>query len=123
MDFSDMRTKDFKHIWDRLPLLESFSIVASDMSDKVINLLQPFRLSATDDIIRIRLPRLRHLALHNCQRLSGDAIVEALTARVRYTDAQPSQSLLEVAIVTCEGFTHQHGQLLAAELGNRFRQV
>jgi hypothetical protein len=119
MDFSDMRTKDFRHIWDRLPLLESFSIVASDMSDTVINLLKPFKLPGTDDTIRIRLPRLRHLALYNCQRLSGDAIVEALTARVRHTDEQ----LVEVAVVNCEGFTHQHGQMLAGELGNRLRLV
>jgi F-box-like len=123
MDFSDMRTKDFKHVWDRLPLLESFSIVASDMSDKVINLLKPFKLPGTDDIIHIRLPRLHHLALYNCQRLSGDAIVEALTARVRYTDAYPSQSLVEVAVVTCDGFTHHHGQILAGELGDRLRLV
>lgn len=123
MDFSDMRTKDFIHIWDRLPLLESFSIVASDMSDKVISLLKPFKLRGTCDTIRVRLPRLRHLALYNCQRLSGDAIVEALTARVHHTDAQPSPSLVEVAVVTCEGFTHLHGQILAEELGNRLRLV
>ena len=123
MDFSDMRTKDFRHVWDRLPLLESFSIVASDMSDKVINLLKPFKLPGTDDTIRIRLPRLRHLALYNCQRLSGDVIAEALTARVQYTDALSSESLVEVAVVNCDGFTHQHGQMLAGELGNRLRLV
>jgi len=123
MDFSDMRTKDFKHIWDRLPLLESFSIVASDMSDKVVNLLKPFTLPGMDGTVHVRLPRLRHLALYNCQRLSGDAIVEALAARVRHTDAQPLQSLVEVAVITCEGFTHQHGQMLTRELGNRLRLV
>jgi hypothetical protein len=122
MDFSDMRTKDFRHMWDRLPLLESFSIVASDMSDKVINLLRPFKLPGTDDTVHVRLPRLRHLALYNCQRLSGDAIVGALSARIRHTDAL-SVSLVEVAVVTCDGFTHQHGQMLAGELGNRLRLV
>jgi hypothetical protein len=123
MDFSDMRTKDFKHVWDRLPLLESFSIVASDMSDGVINLLRPFKLPGTCDTIHVRLPRLRHLALYNCQRLSGDAIAGAISARVRHTDALPSGSLVEVAVVTCDGFTHQHGQMLAGELGNRLRLV
>jgi hypothetical protein len=41
MDYSDMRTKDFIFIFDRLPRLESLLIVASDMSNKVIKLLKP----------------------------------------------------------------------------------
>lgn len=42
MDFADMRTKDFIYLFDRLHHLENFTIVASDMSDNVLNLLRPF---------------------------------------------------------------------------------
>lgn len=43
MDYSDMRTKDFKWCFDRLDKLEAFHIVASDMSDCVVKLLAPYR--------------------------------------------------------------------------------
>lgn len=121
MDFSDMRTKDFKFIFDRLPMLQDFLIVASDMSDTVINLLRPFTLPGEDNTVHIRLPCLRTLNLYNCQRLSGDAIVDALTTRTHHTDKEPSSTLYEVAVIGCDGFTHEHGQVLAQRLGKRLR--
>ncbi|KAF9468601.1 hypothetical protein BDZ94DRAFT_1304372 [Collybia nuda] len=121
MDFSDMRTKDFRYVFDRLPLLEDFLIVASDMSDKVIDMLRPYRLPRPDNTKQIRLPRLRRIGLYNCQRLTGDAIVGALTARIEFTDVNPSCSLDEVAIVACDGFSHRNGEALARQLGTRLR--
>jgi hypothetical protein len=121
MDFSDMRTKDFRYVFDRLPLLEDFLIVASDMSDKVIDMLRPYRLPGPDNTTQIRLPRLRHIGLYNCQRLTGDAIVDALTARLEHTDVDPSRSLDEVAVVACDGFNHDNGEKLSRQLGTRLR--
>jgi len=121
MDFSDMRTKDFKYVFDRLPNLQDFSIVASDMSDKVIDLLRPFTLPGEDDRILIRLPRLRSLKLRNCQQLSGDAIVAALVARLDHTDNEPLCSLNEVVIIGCDGFTPGHQEGLRKTLGDRLR--
>ncbi|KAH8104663.1 hypothetical protein BXZ70DRAFT_921913 [Cristinia sonorae] len=43
MDYADMRTKDFEWCFDRMGSLREFRIVASDMSDKVITMLAPFR--------------------------------------------------------------------------------
>ncbi|KAF9533264.1 hypothetical protein CPB83DRAFT_832331 [Crepidotus variabilis] len=112
MDFCDMRTKDFRWVFDRLSTLEDFYIVASDMSNKVINLLRPVYPSPllppqlTDDgmlvesgssAVRLRLPLLRKLRLLNCQRLTGRAIVDVLSERVRWTDAQdPESTLVEI---------------------------
>ncbi|KAF9267467.1 hypothetical protein L218DRAFT_941500 [Marasmius fiardii PR-910] len=42
MDFTDMRTKDFVWLFPRLQELEEFVIVASDMSDTVMRLLEPY---------------------------------------------------------------------------------
>ncbi|KII90862.1 hypothetical protein PLICRDRAFT_39465 [Plicaturopsis crispa FD-325 SS-3] len=103
MDYSDMRTKDFRWCFDRLVQLTKFRIIASDMSDSVIQLLKPETVSAVpgnghaagsgisasdaavgEDVTRVRLPRLRDLYLYNCQQLSGDAIVDAIGARTRY---------------------------------------
>ncbi|KAG6856531.1 hypothetical protein H0H87_003456 [Tephrocybe sp. NHM501043] len=122
MDFSDLRTKDFRFIFDRLPLLRGFLIVASDMSDTVINLLRPFTLP-NDQNPHVRLPHLRNLALYNCNRLSGDAVVDALTARVNYTDHHSDlmETLSSVAVVTCDGFYREHGEKLAQRLGKRLR--
>ncbi|KAG5654262.1 hypothetical protein H0H81_005505 [Sphagnurus paluster] len=123
MDFSDMRTKDFKYIFDRLPLLENFRIVASDMSDTVIELLRPYAITGEDSTIHTRLPRLSTLLLYNCQRLSGDAIVGALVARIEHTDNDhPGTSRLQgVTIVNCDGFNSEHGDVLIKHLGDRLR--
>ncbi|KAK7056756.1 hypothetical protein VNI00_002473 [Paramarasmius palmivorus] len=156
MDFTDMRTKDFIYLFDRLAHLEVFLIVASDMSNTVINLLKPVRVGSqvswsegtpvTETHYRLRLPRLRNLELYNCHRLSGDAIVDALLSRVRYTD-QLSQisgtrdqvrhgapktlkvlpegaslsTLKELAIIGCEDFGFRHSQALMREMGSRLR--
>lgn len=112
MDFADLRTKDFAFVFNRLENLEHFLIVASDMSDTVIHLLKP---SATS---RIRLPRLRLLTLDSCLRLSGDAVVDALSERVRLTD-ESNWTLETVTIVGCDLFTNRHGQALRRDLGPR----
>lgn len=120
MDFSDMRTKDFRYIFDRMTHLEEFRIVASDMSDKVVQLLKPSIFE--DGTVQLRLPRLRVLRLYNCPRLSGSAIVSALTARLTYTDNNiESQTLLEVAIVACDGLTSAHEVQLERILHSRLR--
>ncbi|KAG5646547.1 hypothetical protein DXG03_003315 [Asterophora parasitica] len=120
MDFSDMRTKDFNFVFDRLPFLQHFLIVASDMSDTVIQLLRPYTL---DGVSRVRLPRLSSLALHNCQRLSGQAVVDALKARVGFTDTRPlgTSTLKDVAIQGCDGFGTEHEHMLLDRLGARLR--
>jgi len=123
MDFSDMRTKDFRYLFDRLVTLQDFLIVASDMSDNVINFLRPFPLlSNGQGPWHIRLPFLQRLELYHCQRLSGDAIVGAITARVNFTDNTTDYfTLRDLAIIGCEEFTHRHVQVLSKELGTRLR--
>ena len=90
MDYADMRTKDFLWCFDHLRTLQEFRIVASDMSDKVIMMLAPYRRQSPqgelEDELHVRMPKLSALELWNCQRLSGDAVVDALGARVQYTD-------------------------------------
>lgn len=121
MDFCDMRTKDFRYVFDRLSQLEDFHIVASDMSDKVINLLRPIE-TVGDMTTRLRLPQLRKLRLTNCQRLSGKAIVKAVAARVKWADkACPDYTLVDVIIVGCEGFSPMDRQMLLMEIGNKLR--
>jgi len=120
MDFSDMRTKDFHYIFDRMTHLEEFCIVASDMSDKVIQLLKP--KFSEDGTVHLRLPHLRILHLYNCPRLSGSAIVSALTARLTYTDNNlGSQTLSEVAIVACDGLSSTHEAQLERLLHSRLQ--
>jgi hypothetical protein len=125
MDFSDMRTKDFIFVFSRLQTLQEFMIVASDMSDTVINLLKPYRRQMdrdgrTDEWV-VRLPRLRRFELFNCQRLIGAAIVEAFSERVIFTDQNLSDTLSEVSVVNCDGFTTDHGHALSKVLGSRLR--
>ena len=121
MDFCDMRTKDFIWVFDRLSLLEDIYIVASDMSNNVINLLRP--ISSPDGFrFRLRLPRLRKLRLLNCQKLSGSAIVEALTQRVNWTDnLDPENTLMDVTISGCEGFSQLDEDTLSTVLRGRLK--
>ncbi|KAF9013505.1 hypothetical protein BDQ17DRAFT_1321331 [Cyathus striatus] len=125
MDFSDMRTKDFKYVFDRLTELQEFRIVASDMSDNVINFLRPQTDMASlgsSEKTSLRLPHLRELRLVNCNRLTGDAIVDALLSRLAYTDAEtPLDTLEDIRIVGCERFGALHQHKLTIELGERFR--
>ncbi|KAG7088470.1 hypothetical protein E1B28_012459 [Marasmius oreades] len=111
MDFTDMRTKDFVWLFPKLQELEEFVIVASDMSDTVMKLLEPCHekagpassfmdsnngrdneagradpQSSTIMTSRLMLPRLKKLELYNCNRLSGGTMVDVLLKRVRYTD-------------------------------------
>jgi len=118
MDFCDMRTKDFEYVFDRLPLLEDFRIVASDMSDKVINFLRPISPTA-GGTFRVRLPCLRYLKLINCRRLTGEAIVKALVERVAWTEAVCPENVTEVTILGCQGFTTWHKHILSVTLGRR----
>jgi hypothetical protein len=121
MDFCDMRTKDFRYVFDRLAFLETFHIVASDMSDKVMSLLCPVK-AQDEPAMHLRLPRLRTFRLTNCQRLTGKAIVDALTERVKWADATcPDFTLEDVSISDCQGFSHWDRHLLSTALGNRLR--
>ena len=121
MDYCDMRTKDFRYVFDRLPFLEDFHIVASDMSNKVIGFLCPLQ-SQDGPAMDLRLPRLRRLRLTNCQRLSGKAIVDALTERVKWTDATCSDfTLMDVSITDCHGLSQWDRHLLSTALGKRLR--
>lgn len=143
MDFSDMRNKDFIYVYDHLTELENFLIVGSDMSNAVIRLLKPFDeaglVDSSSTILTteetdhdlclspspsssIRLPHLRNLELYNCHRMSGDAVVETLMQRVRYTDRfTPADTMKELIIADCDQFTAGHEELLMKELGRRFR--
>ncbi|KAG6891341.1 hypothetical protein C0992_008456 [Termitomyces sp. T32_za158] len=120
MDYSDLRTKDFRFIFERLPLLQDFRIVASDMSNTVIGLLRPYSLPG-DQFPRIRLCRLRSLFLRSCNRLSGDAVFDALAARVHYTNQQLAfvEPLSNVSIITCNMVGFEHSEKLRELLGNK----
>lgn len=125
MDLSDMRTKDFRWVFDRLSHLKQFSIVGSDMSNKVVQLFKPEPIETVvpgsgDGHCRVRLPQLTTLKLFGCQQLSGDALVEALSARVAYTDATtPNETLTNVVVSGCRNFTANHGTRLSWYLHER----
>lgn len=126
MDLSDMRTKDFRWVFDKLPDLKQFSIVGSDMSDSVVSLFMPFTLGDGDRQERdeerwsVRLPQLSVLKMYSCQQLSGDALVKALSARVQYTDqATPDATLATVIISSCNHFTARNAQELSWDLHDR----
>ncbi|KAG6377225.1 hypothetical protein JVT61DRAFT_1279 [Boletus reticuloceps] len=124
MDLSDMRTKDFRWVFDRLPHLKQFSIVGSDMSNQVVQLFKPELLPTVPGSgnarCRVRLPQLTTLKLFGCQELSGEVLVEALSARVTYTDAAtPNDTLANVVVSECHHFTASHGIQLSWYLHNR----
>lgn len=123
MDFCDMRTKDFRYVFDRLPYLEDFRIVASDMSDKVIGLFRPYPSpspSRTTNILR--LPSLRKLKLTNCQRLTGKAIIESISERVIWTNNNcPEQAMWEVWITACDGFQPWDRHTLSLVVGDMLK--
>ncbi|KAJ7459808.1 hypothetical protein FB451DRAFT_1341619 [Mycena latifolia] len=85
MDWSDMRTKDFRFVFSHLDALEQFYIVASDMSDNVIELLRPF-VPSRNEQVRIRLPRLKSLELSNCNELSGAVLLDVLSERGHHAE-------------------------------------
>jgi hypothetical protein len=144
MDYSDMRTKDFIWCFKRLTKLKEFKIVASDMSDTVIKMLKPHVAYGTPDPIDVGgdddsamsiatsstihvgwwLPSLQKLYLQNCQCLSGEAIVEALSTRAALRRANSEEYLLEdIGIVGCEEFEEEPEHLvqLRRVYGKRIR--
>ena len=75
--------------------------------------------------LRVRMPKLSALELWNCQRLTGDAIVDALGARVRFTDNVTDRNayarLSDVAVINCANFLPRHVMSLSPVLGTRLR--
>ncbi|KAJ6559242.1 hypothetical protein DFH09DRAFT_523890 [Mycena vulgaris] len=123
MDWSDMRTKDFDFVFSRLGALEQFYIVASDMSDKVVELLRPF-VPSRNEQVRVRLPRLKSIELSNCNEISGAVLLDVLGERVRFTDRLPlweGNTLAAVVIADCAGFKGAHAELLRKDLGDRLK--
>ncbi|KAI0064177.1 hypothetical protein BV25DRAFT_1823747 [Artomyces pyxidatus] len=147
MDYADMRTKDFVWLFSRVPLLTDFRIVASDMADRVIRMLEPSatpyclgtpgvcaladacaeRGDMPDCEHYVMLPRLRSLELIHCQRLSGEVIVEVVTSRVAAADAAVAVGkdgplpLDEIAIVGCVNFLEEHEDELWGVIGDRLQ--
>ena len=108
------------------------------MSDKVIDLFKPIMpslpIETGGDItprpppaVKLRLPHLLKLKLYNCQRLTGKAVIDALSNRVRYTDGlkagTETTTLQRVAIVDCIGFGVEDAQKLSEVLGDRLRVI
>ncbi|ETW81755.1 hypothetical protein HETIRDRAFT_317718 [Heterobasidion irregulare TC 32-1] len=129
MDYADMRTKDFRWLFERASSLEEFRIVASDMADCVVQMLSPWTTPCGTPRYRcsVALPQLKSLELYNCQRLSGKAIVSALRSRVVATDDAVGRgvfdgsSMDDVAIVGCANFINDHEIELSDALGDRLR--
>lgn len=122
MTYADMRTKDFLWCFEQLNALREFRIVASDMSDTVIQALAP--VVSPDQPVRIRLPQLYTLGLWNCNRVSGDALVETLRSRVEFTDVAVKDdlsTLTDIVINGCTRFRPQHALELLDVFGDRFR--
>lgn len=160
MDYADMRTKDFEWFFGRADRLEEFRIVASDMSDRVMSRFAPFDFDPSspepeeaehllredpEEFERIRMSRrepieitglrmscLKRLELYNCQVVSGEAIVDALTRRCRAADDFPTwpssagwserqnwRRLEHVAVVGCGKFGQTHAMELTDLLGDR----
>ncbi|TRM61058.1 hypothetical protein BD626DRAFT_434745 [Schizophyllum amplum] len=104
MDYADMRSRDFWFMFSRLDRLETFKLVASDMSDRVFRWLGPRNGSdstAEDDAgdgdtiegdvklpeepaHAIFLPSLQTLNLIRCNRLSADVILDVLVGRMMH---------------------------------------
>jgi len=115
MDYADLRTKDFLYCFENFPLRE-FRIVASDMSNRVVGMLKPYK--DPHGTISIRLPQLTRLELRNCQQLSGSAVVDALSDRVLFVDlARHLPSMERIAIVDCVNVTFEHNLTLSQVLG------
>ena len=119
MDYSDLRTKDFLFCFNHFSLLSEFRIVASDMSDKVIEMLAPY--GDPSGRREIRLPCLRELELEHCQRLTGGAIVDALRERVSFVDRSRTHPRMDhVSVVDCAKVLPEHNLQLSAIFGSKF---
>ncbi|KAF9645788.1 hypothetical protein BDM02DRAFT_3069027, partial [Thelephora ganbajun] len=119
MDYSDLRTKDFLFCFDHFSLLREFRIVASDMSDKVIEMLAPY--DGPSGRREIRLPYLKELELYHCQRVTGRAVVSALRERASFVDRSPIHPRMDhVSVVGCAEVLPEHNLTLSAIFGSRF---
>ena len=119
MDYSDLRTKDFLFCFDHFSLLREFRIVASDMSDKVIEMLAPY--DGPSGRREIRLPYLKELELYHCQRVTGGAIMSALRERASFVDRSPIHPRMDhVSVVGCAEVLPEHNLALSAIFGSRF---
>jgi len=119
MDYSDLRTKDFLFCFDNFSLLKEFRIVASDMSDRVIEMLAPY--DSPSGMREIRLPHLKELELYHCQRVTGSAIVSALRERASFVDRSPIHPQMDhVSVVGCAEVLPEHNLALSAIFGVRF---
>ena len=122
MDYSDLRTKDFLFCFDHFTLLKEFRIVASDLSDKVIEMLAPHNDPSGRQVIR--LPYLKELELHCCQRVTGSALVNALRERAAFVDRSPVHTRMDyVAVVQCAQVHPEHDLALSGIFGPRFRSL
>lgn len=136
MNYADMRTKDFEWCFNHLHHLRDFRIIASDMSDKVVRLLAPYRERAPryfdavpgqnlddESSWRVRLPRLVTLELEKCHRLTGDVVANSLMARVLHTDTlaegKRGRTLRRVSIIGCGDVEPRHVMALSSILGAR----
>ncbi|KAI5118249.1 hypothetical protein M0805_007498 [Coniferiporia weirii] len=116
MDYADLRTKDFKWLFARLGHLETFRIVASDMSDNVLRALQVGG-SVDGGAAPLReppLPRLTCLEFSKCQNLTGDAVVRTIASRLRAAECGQVAAFKELIISECLQVTEDHHQELQA---------
>ena len=119
MDYSDLRTKDFLFCFDNFSLLREFRIVASDMSDRVIEMLAPY--DSPSGRREIRLPRLRELELYHCQRVTGSTIASTLRERASFMDRSPNRPQMDhVSVVGCAEVLPEHNLALSIIFGSRF---
>lgn len=119
MDYSDLRTKDFLFCFDHFPLLREFRIVASDMSDRVVEMLAP--QDSSSGRRGIRLPNLKELGLYHCQRLTGSAVVNTLRERVSFIDQSPIHPWMDhVSVIGCAEVLPEHNLALSAIFGLGF---
>lgn len=132
MDYADLRTKDFKWLFERMPGLETFHIVASDLSDNVVRALivsEAAQSSHTGDLDsdvcmdstveqqqqktrespgKILLPRLSRLKLAKCQRMTGDTVVLMVRSRVRAAVEGRVTMLKELGLMECSQVSESH---------------
>ena len=119
MDYSDLRTKDFLFCFDNFSLLREFRIVASDMSDRVIEMLAPY--DGPSGRREIRLPYLKELELYHCQRVTGRTIVSTLRERASFVDRSPIHPRMDhVSVAGCAEVLPEHNLALSAIFGSRF---
>jgi len=119
MDYSDLRTKDFLFCFDHFSLLREFRIVASDMSDRVVEMLAPY--DGPSGRREIRLPYLKELELYHCQRVTGNAIVSALRERASFVDRSAVHPQMDhVTVVGCAEVLPEHNLALSDIFRSRF---